>query len=37
MIYTDEWKIHNGLVDLAYRKHYRLIHNNNEFSNKRSH
>ena len=37
MIHTDGWKGYNGLVDLGYQKHYRVIHNNNEFANKRSH
>ena len=37
VIHTDGWKAYNGLVDLGYQKHYRLIDNNNEFANKRSH
>ena len=34
VIYTDVWKGYNGLVDLGYQKHYRVIHSNNEFTNK---
>ena len=36
-IHTDGWKAYDGLVDLGYEKHYREIHNNNEFANKTSH
>ena len=36
-IHTDGWKAYDGLVDLGYEKHYRVIHNNNEFANKTSH
>lgn len=36
-IHTDGWKSYDGLVDLGYEKHYRVIHSNNEFSNKKSH
>ncbi len=33
-IHSDGWKGYNGLVDLGYKKHYRVQHGNNEFANK---
>lgn len=32
VIHTDGWKGYNGLVDLGYQKHYRVIHSKNEFA-----
>ena len=37
VIHTDGWKAYNGLVDLGYKKHYRVIHSENEFANNKSH
>ena len=37
IIHTDGWKSYNGLVDLGYKKHYRVLHSNNEFKNDKSH
>lgn len=36
-IYSDRWRGYNGVVDLGYRKHYRLDHGRNEFVRGRSH
>lgn len=36
-IHSDGWKGYNGLVDLGYKKHYRVQHGNDEFANKKSH
>ena len=36
-IHSDGWKGYNGLVDLGYKKHYRVQHGNDEFANKTSH
>ena len=36
-IHSDKWRGYNGLVDLGYRKHYRLDHGNNEFVKGKSH
>ena len=32
LMYTDGWKGYNGLVDMGYKRHYRINHSNNEFS-----
>jgi len=32
IIHSDKWRGYNGLVDLGYRKHYRLDHGKNEFA-----
>ena len=32
-IYSDEWKAYDGLVNLGYKKHYRVKYNSNVFSN----
>ena len=31
-LYTDGFKIYDSLVDLGYKKHYRVYHGNNEFA-----
>ncbi|UFX83268.1 IS1595 family transposase [Candidatus Absconditicoccus praedator] len=36
-INTDYWKSYDGLVDLGYKKHYRVIHSNNEFARGKQH
>lgn len=36
-IHSDGWKGYNGLVDLGYKKHYRVQHGNDEFANEKSH
>ena len=36
-IHSDGWGGYDGLVDLGYRKHYRVNHGNNEFVRGRSH
>ena len=33
-IYTDGFKTYDGLVDMGYKKHYRVYHARNEFSKK---
>ena len=37
VIHSDSWKSYNGLVDLGYRKHYRLDHSKKEFVRGRAH
>ena len=36
-IHSDGWRGYNGLVDLGYKKHYRVQHSANEFANEKSH
>ena len=36
-IHTDGWKAYDGLVDLGYKKHYRVHHGKNEFVRGKSH
>lgn len=36
-IYSDKWRGYNGLVDLGYKKHYRLDHEKDEFVSGKSH
>ncbi len=36
-IHSDGWRAYNGLVDLGYKKHYRVDHSKNEFSNGTKH
>jgi transposase len=36
-IHSDGWTGYNGLVDLGYKKHYRVQHGKNEFANGTSH
>jgi len=37
IIHTDKWRGYNGLVDLGYKKHYRLDHGRDEFVRGHSH
>ena len=37
VIHSDGWRGYNGLVDLGYKKHFRVQHGNNEFASKKSH
>jgi transposase-like protein len=37
VIHSDGWRGYNGLVDLGYQKHYRVLHGENEFANLHSH
>jgi transposase len=37
VIYSDEWKAYDGLVNLGYDKHYRVKHSDDVFSNGKSH
>ena len=37
IIHSDKWRGYNGLVDLGYKKHYRLDHGKDEFVRGKSH
>lgn len=37
IIHSDGWKAYDGLVDLGYKKHYRVRHSKNEFARGKSH
>lgn len=37
IVHTDGWRGYNGLVDLGYKKHYRVHHGKNEFARGNSH
>lgn len=37
IIHSDGWPGYDGLVDVGYKKHYRVNHGKNEFANKKSH
>ena len=37
VIHTDGWKAYDGLIDIGYKKHYRVHHGKNEFARGRSH
>ncbi len=37
IIHSDGWRGYNGLVDLGYKKHYRVHHGEDQFANGRSH
>ena len=37
VIHSDKWRGYNGLVDLGYKKHYRLDHGKDEFVRGKSH
>ena len=37
VIHSDGWRGYNGLVDLGYKKHYRVDHGKNEFVRGKSH
>ena len=37
VIHSDGWRGYNGLVDLGYKKHFRVHHGVNEFARGKSH
>ena len=37
VIHSDGWRGYNGLVDLGYKKHYRVNHGSDEFVQRKSH
>lgn len=37
VIHSDSWRGYDGLVDLGYKKHYRVHHGANEFANGKRH
>lgn len=37
VIHTDGWRGYNGLVDLGYKKHFRVHHGKNEFARGKTH
>ena len=37
IIHSDGWRGYNGLVDLGYKKHYRVNHGADEFANRKCH
>ncbi|MBT7872622.1 MAG: IS1595 family transposase, partial [Candidatus Marinimicrobia bacterium] len=37
IIHSDGWRGYNGLVDLGYKKHFRVHHGKNEFARGRAH
>jgi len=37
VIYSDEWKAYDGLVNFGYKKHYRVTHSKDVFANGRAH
>jgi transposase-like protein len=37
IIHTDGWRGYDGLVDVGYAKHYRVLHGENEFANSKAH
>ena len=37
IIYSDEWKAYDGLVNAGYKKHYRVTHSEDVFANGRAH
>ena len=37
IIHSDKWRGYNGLVDLGYKKHYRVHHGTNEFARGKKH
>jgi transposase len=37
VIYSDEWKAYDGLVNIGYKKHYRVKHSDDIFANGRTH
>lgn len=37
IIHSDGWRGYNGLVDLGYKKHFRVDHCNNQFANGKAH
>ncbi len=36
-IYTDTFRSYDGLVNMGYKKHYRIAHGKNEFAKERNH
>jgi len=37
VVHTDGWRGYDGLVDLGFDKHYRVLHDDNEFARGASH
>ena len=37
VIHSDGWRGYDGLVDVGYSKHFRVLHSDNEFTNAESH
>ncbi len=37
VLHSDGWRGYDGLVDVGYSKHFRVLHSNNEFANEHSH
>ncbi len=37
IIHSDSWRGYNGLVDLGYKKHFRVQHGKNEFVRGKTH
>ena len=37
VIHSDGWRGYNGLVDIGYKKHYRVHHGSNEFARGKKH
>jgi len=37
VVHSDGWRGYSGLVDLGYKKHYRVRHSQNEFATKNTH
>tara|TARA_Y100001968_G_scaffold242358_1_gene226001 strand:+ start:221 stop:901 length:681 start_codon:yes stop_codon:yes gene_type:complete len=37
VIHSDGWRAYNGLVDLGYKKHFRVYHSKNEFAHGKNH
>ncbi|MDR1911229.1 MAG: transposase, partial [Helicobacteraceae bacterium] len=35
--YSDEWKAYDGLVNMGYKRHYRVKHSDNVFANGKAH
>jgi transposase len=36
-IYSDKWKAYDGLVNMGYKRHYRVKHSDNVFANGKAH
>ena len=37
VVHSDTWRGYNGLVDMGYKKHFRIKHGHNEFANGKNH
>ena len=37
IIHSDKWRGYNGLVDMGYKKHFRISHGDNKFANGKNH